>query len=48
MALHRAVADTDVVAIVECLDSPSVPALPQALVTQAAELVNRLALLVGA
>ena len=48
MALHRAVADTDVVAIVGCLNSPSVPALPEPLVTQAAELVNRLALLVGA
>ncbi len=48
MALHHAVADTDVVAIVECLNGPSVPALPGPLVIQAAELVNRLALLVGA
>ena len=48
IALHRAVADTDVVAIVESLDSPSVGTLPEPLVTQAAELVNRLALLVGA
>ena len=47
IALHRAVDDTDVVAIVECLNSPSVDALPEPLVTQAAELVNRLALLVG-
>ncbi len=48
MVLHRAVAAADVVAIVESLDSPSVAALPEPLVTQAAELVNRLALLVGA
>jgi hypothetical protein len=48
MVLHRAVAATDVVAIVESLNSPSVDALPEPLVTQAAELVNRLSLLVGA
>ena len=47
IALHRAVDDTDVVAIVEVLNSASVDALPEPLVTQAAELVNRLALLVG-
>ncbi len=46
--LHRAVAATDVVAIVDVLNGPSVPALPEPMVTQAAELVNRLALLVGA
>lgn len=48
MRLHRAVAGTDVVAIVAALNSPSVDALPSPLVTQSAELVNRLALLVGA
>lgn len=48
IALHRAVADTDVVGIVESLNGPSADALPEPLVTQAAELVNRLALLVGA
>ena len=48
MVLHRAVAAADVVAIVQSLNSPSVTALPEPLVTQAAELVNRLALLVGA
>ena len=48
IALHRAVDATDVVAIVDSLNSPSVAALPEPLVTQAAELVNRLALLVGA
>jgi hypothetical protein len=47
VALHRAVDETDVVAIVECLSGTSVDALPEPLVTQAAELVNRLALLVG-
>jgi hypothetical protein len=48
IALHRAVDDTDVVAIVDSLNGPSAGALPEPLVTQAAELVNRLALLVGA
>ncbi len=47
MVLHRAVAATDVVVIVDTLNSPSVAALPEPLVTQAAELVNRLAMLVG-
>jgi hypothetical protein len=45
--LHRAVDDTDVVAIVEALGRETVDVLPEPLVTQAAELVNRLALLVG-
>ena len=48
IALHRAVDDTDVVAIDEALNDPSADVLPEPLVTQAAELVNRLALLVGA
>ena len=48
MILYRAVAATDVVGIVEAVNSPFVKALPEPLVTQAAELVNRLALLAGA
>ncbi|MGH8961436.1 MAG: DUF6895 family protein [Jatrophihabitantaceae bacterium] len=48
MALHRAVAGTDVVTMVHALNSGAVDELPGALVTQVAELVNRLAVLVGA
>lgn len=47
MALHRAVRDADVVAIVRSLNSGPAPLLPEPLVLQAAELVNRLAVLVG-
>jgi hypothetical protein len=47
MALHRAVRDADVVAIVRSLDSGPAPLLPEPLVLQAAELVDRLAVLVG-
>jgi hypothetical protein len=48
MALHRAVSDTNVVAILRALDSNAVEGMPEPLVMQAAELVNRLAVLVGA
>jgi hypothetical protein len=48
MALHRAVAETDVVQMVASLNSDAIEVLPGALVTQVAELVNRLAVLVGA
>jgi hypothetical protein len=47
LALHRAVEDVDVVAILEVLRLPGVEQLPDPLVVQAAELVGRMALLVG-
>jgi len=47
LALHRAVNDVDVVAILAALRQPGVESLPEPLVSQAAELVGRMALLVG-
>ena len=47
MVLHRAVSDVDVVAILAALRQPGVDSLPEPLVVQAAELVGRMALLVG-
>jgi hypothetical protein len=48
MALHRAAVEMDVVEMVRSLNSDAIDLLPGALVTQVAELVNRLAVLVGA
>jgi hypothetical protein len=47
IALHRALDELDVVAIVDSLGGDGVDALPIPLVLQAAELVNRMAVLVG-
>lgn len=47
LALHRAMEATDVVAIVDALQAPASAALPGPLVTQAGELIDRLALLVA-
>jgi hypothetical protein len=47
MALHRAVSDVDVVAVLAALRGPGAECLPQPLAVQAAELVVRLALLAG-
>jgi hypothetical protein len=47
MALHQAVSEVDVVAIIAALRRPDVESLPEPLVLQAAELVGRMALLVG-
>ncbi len=47
LALHRAVSEVDVVSILAALRQPGVESLPEPLVSQAAELVGRMALLVG-
>jgi hypothetical protein len=48
IALHQAVQRSDVLAIARCLRAPSLALLPAPLVRQSAELLSRLALLVGA
>ena len=47
IALQQAVASTDVLGIASCLRGPWLAQLPGPLVSQSAELLNRLALLVG-
>ena len=46
MALHRALSEVDVLAVLAALREPGVESLPEPLVSQAAELVGRMALLV--
>ena len=48
IALHQAVQRSDVLAVACCLRAPSLALLPAPLVRQSAELLSRLALLVGA